>query len=190
MSYNEGTLTTGEQYEIAMLNKVYEIDKIQEMRMYVYYQRGEFIRNYNIFLQQALEWGWESIAEYVHSLKVKDEKSMTTFEVIMAEELKEIDLVEQEMYLLEQAHKLKEPDDILPFPMDERMKLQWLSRIEHFKKFHTVDVMDTEIIPWELHQETFDDRLRNLEGVDIDEEIRLCKCLIYVCINCEFYHML
>jgi hypothetical protein len=171
---SDGVLTTAEQYQMALLNKTYEVDKINEMNFYLFFQRKDFHTKYRIFLDQAISWGWETHNSYLYSLTVKDEASLTSIEKLMLEELKEHKLIEEEIMTLIEAINNREPEVVLPFPMEEGYKREYLAMLEHSKKFRSVDIHDTMFIPYELPTETFMDRLRKLPDVDIDKEIKLC----------------
>ncbi len=93
----------------------------------------------------------------------------------MLEEMKELDLISEEINVLYEAIKNRELDTELPFPMDEKFKREFIANIEYAKKFRTVNLNDTALVPYEVPEETFMDRLMKIEGVDIKEEIRKCK---------------
>lgn len=172
---NDGVILIGEQYQMALLNQTYEQDKIQEMKLYAYFQRMEFKQRYETFLCQAKEWGWDHLGEYIHSIKVRDKNSLTSIEKIMLEEILELDQIEEEILTLEKALQFKEEPVVLPYPMDEKDKREFLRKLEYVNKFKTMNILDTPIIPYQFPEETFDDRLRKIPGIDIDEEIRICK---------------
>ncbi len=182
LSSSDGVLTSGEQYQMAVLNREYEIDKLNEMNFYLHFQKKDFYDKYLLFLRQALGWGWETPSAYLFSLKIKDKEKLTCIEKLMLEELKEFDLIEKEIMTLQQAVYTREPDLTLPFPMDEAYKKQYIAALEHIRKFKTIDMRDTAFIPYELPEESFMDRLRNLPDVDIDEEIKKCKQIKYIII--------
>jgi len=172
---SDGVLTTGEQYEMAHLNREYEIDKLNEMGFYHHFAKKDFYVKYDMFLRQALEWGWETTNSYLYSLKIKNEDKLTCIEQLMLEELRELDLIEQEISVLNHAIRTRQPEFILPFPMDENFKQEYLKNLEHLKRFQTVNMNDTIAIPYAIPTETFDDRLNMLENIDIKEEVRICK---------------
>lgn len=156
-----------------MINQTYAEDKVNEMKLYVMFQRQDFAIKYDGFLQQALDWGWGTRADYLDSLYKKDANKLTSVEELMLKELKELDHIDEEIALLERANNMKEPELILPFPMEGRFKDEFISLVKHNWKYYTVNVLDTIIVPYLIPEETFMDRLRKIPGVDIDEEIRI-----------------
>jgi hypothetical protein len=145
------------------------------MKWYHHYSYFEFYNKYNVFLEQAISWGWDTKESYLASLYLKNPKSLTIIEKLILEEMKELDIIKEEIDILYTAMTTREPDDVLPFPMEENYKREFLANIEYIKKYRTVNLNDTAIIPYELPEESFMDRLMKLEGVDIKEEIRKCK---------------
>jgi hypothetical protein len=177
LSTSDGVLSTAEQYQMAILNREYEVDKLNEMNFYLHFQKKDFYDKYYPFLMQALGWGWETPGTYLYSLRIKDKDKLTFIEKSMLEEMKEFDQIEEEIMTLQDAIYHREPELTLPFPMDEPYRSQYIAMLEHIKKFQTVDMRDTSIIPFQLPEESFMDRLRKLPGVDIDEEIRKCMSI-------------
>jgi hypothetical protein len=103
---------------------------------------------------------------------MKDEDKLTFIEKLIKEELIEFGEIDREIELLEDAERTKDPEIILPFPMSEKYKQELIHDIQHTLKFKLLDGKDTNLFPYEPLEETFDDRLRKIPGVDIDEEIR------------------
>jgi hypothetical protein len=178
ISTTDNIITTGEKYQMALINQSYESDKVLEMTMYLFEQRREFLKKNEIFLNQAKKWGWDDIGEYLYAITRKDKIALTTIEANMLEELQEFDQIEEEILTLEDHLRNKEPELALPFPVDEKYKQELISQINHIKKFQTINIYDTSLIPIAIPEETFMDRLYKIPGVDIDEEIRICNIYI------------
>jgi hypothetical protein len=157
-----------------VLLESYAKDKILEMKFYLSYQENRFNFKYATFLDQALSWGWGSKSLYLRSLPLKNPLKLTFMEKFMKEELDELEHIKNEIMALEKMEKEKPIEITIPFPMEEKFKQEYIAKCKHFFKHHTVNLIDTYLIPYEIPKETFMDRLRNLPDIDIDEEIRLC----------------
>jgi len=167
-------MTTGEQYRVAMINKAYENDKITEMKIFLFHRQIDFGNKYATFLNQAHDWGWADLGEYLYSLTIKDADKLTCVERNMFEELNEFEHIKSEIMALEEAVYTKEPEIILPFPIsDEKYKEELIAGLKHFLKFRSFDMHDSILIPYKIPEETFMDRLYKLPG--IEEEIKKCK---------------
>jgi len=171
---SDGVISTGDQYKLALLNKVYEKDKISEMKFFLYSRQIDFADKYVLFLNQAKSWGWADLGEYLYSLTIKDSDKLTCIETNMLEELNEFEHIKSEIMALEEAINNKEPEIVLPFPiLDEKYKEEFITGLKHFMKFKSFDIHDTVLIPYKIPEETFMDRLYRIPG--IEDEIRKCK---------------
>jgi hypothetical protein len=170
---NDGVLTKSDQVESALINKEYMIDKILEMKLYLHWQQQEFTERYKTYLNQAISWGWGSVNEYLYAITIKDKDKLTVMEKTMLEELTEFEQVKEEIMTLEEVHYNAEQPLQIPFPMSEKLKAEYIETYKHFKKYRTVNLLDTYIIPRPKYEDSFMDRLRKLPHHDIDEEIKL-----------------
>lgn len=175
---SDGVLTTGDQYRVALINQAYERDKVTEMKYFLYYRQIDFADKYMLFLQQASDWGWADLGEYLYSLNIKDSDKLTCVERNMLEELNEFELIKSEIMALEEAVLNKEPDIIIPFPIfDEKYKEELIAELKHFMKYKSFDINDSILIPYQIPEETFMDRLYKIPG--IEEEMKKGKNYFY-----------
>jgi hypothetical protein len=176
---SDGVISTGDQYKLALINQTYEKDKIAEMKFFLYSKQVDFAENYAIFLQQAKDWGWADLGEYLYSLTIKDSDKLTCVERTMLGELNEFEHIKSEIMALEEAINNREPEIIIPFPiLDEKYKEELISELKHFMKFKSFDINDTILIPYHIPEETFMDRLYRIPG--IEDEIKKCKNLFII----------
>ena len=123
-----------------------------------------------------MSWGWETPTEYLQSLWIKDVKKMTFAEKIIIEEMKQLELIKDEINALEDNSNLESNEIIFPFPMEGKFREEYIRNFLYYKKYKFVNLKDTLVIPPNLEgDEFFDDRLRNLKDVDIDHLIEKCK---------------
>lgn len=112
---------------------------------------------------------------------------MTFMEKKMIEEMKQLDLMTEEIGALEQHADLEKNEIIFPFPMEGKFKEEYIQNYLYVKKFRFVSLEDTLVIPPNLDEDdTFDNRLKNLKDVDIEDLIEKCKFNI-VLIDIKLY---
>lgn len=101
---------------------------------------------------------------------------MTFLEKKMIEEMKQLDLITDEIAALEQHMQLESNEIIFPFPMEGKFKDEYIQNYLYFQKYRFVNLIDTLIIPPNTDgDDCFDKRLRELKDVDIDQLIEKCK---------------
>lgn len=94
----------------------------------------------------------------------------------MIEEMKQLELIMDEIGALEQLTSLDSDEIIFPFPMEGKFREEYIQNYLYYKKFRFVKLEDTLIIPPNFEKEdTFDNRLMNLKDVDIEELIEKCN---------------
>jgi hypothetical protein len=103
-------------------------------------------------------------------------KRMTIMEKEMIKEMKELEMIKEEIAALEYNQSLDTMDIIFPFPMEGKFREEYIQNYMYVRKFRYVKLEDTLLIPvMEGTYDTFDYRLRNLKDVDIDDLIEKCK---------------
>ena len=101
---------------------------------------------------------------------------MTIMEKEMIKEMKELEMIKEEIAALEYNETLDKNEVIFPFPMEGKFREEYIQNYLYFRKFRYVKLEDTLLIPpVEDAHDTFDWRLRNLKDVDIDDLIEKCK---------------
>jgi len=94
----------------------------------------------------------------------------------MIEEMKQLDLINEEIAALEQNVNLESNEIIFPFPMEGKFREEYIRNYLYFRKFRFVNIEDTLIIPPNIDgDDTFDNRLKNLKDVDIESLIEKCN---------------
>lgn len=127
-----------------------------------------------------MSWGWETPTEYLRSLWVKDIKKMTIIEKQIIKEMKELEMIKEEIAALEYNESLDDTEVIFPFPMEGKFREEYIQNYLYFRKFRYVKLEDTLLIPpVEDAYDTFDYRLKNLKDVDIDELIEKCIYIFF-----------
>ena len=92
------------------------------------------------------------------------------------EEMKQLDFINEEIAALEQNVNLESNEIIFPFPMEGKFRDEYIKNYIYFKKFRFVNLEDTLVIPPNLEgDDFFDNRLKNLKDVDIDNLIEKCN---------------
>lgn len=92
----------------------------------------------------------------------------------MVKEYNEHMSVLEDIQALDYAQRSIEPPLVFPFPLEGKLKEEVMRIHEHIKKYETVDMEDTILIPRALQGESFDDRLKKIQGYDIEELKRQC----------------
>jgi hypothetical protein len=148
-------------------------DKILEMKMYLMLQETNFANKYQPFFQQAKSWGWFDTQTYLKALMMKEHDKMSIVEKLIFDDMKEIDLMYDEVLMTEQSMGELQEEPEAPFPLVGKFKEQYIAAYNYAMKFRRVEFADTVFCPHAMPGESFDDRLRKL-GVDPDEEVRKC----------------
>lgn len=100
---------------------------------------------------------------------------MTFIEKQMIKELKEFDLINQEIGALEEFQSTQERQIISLFPLKGAFKDEYIKSYKHMMKYKRVFIEDTMLIPYRIQEETFDDRLKKIKGFDLEKELNDCK---------------
>jgi hypothetical protein len=103
---------------------------------------------------------------------------MTFIEKQMSKELKEFDLITEEIEALEELRLRQEQPIWCPFPLKGAFKEEFIRGYNHMMKYKRVYIEDTMLIPYHVPEETFDDRLRKIKGFDLDKELENGKKII------------
>jgi hypothetical protein len=144
------------------------------MKIYHMNMQQIFNEKYQIFFQQAKNWGWFSTDTYIKALLMKDHGKMTIVEKLMYQDIKEIDQIYEEIVMIEQSEDPESEEIVAPFPLKGKFKEHFIATVKHARKFRTVKFTDTIFCPHALPEETFTDRLRK-SGFDVEGEIQKCK---------------
>ncbi len=92
------------------------------------------------------------------------------------EEMKQLDLIVEEIAALEQNSNLESNEIIFPFPMEGKFREEYIQNYLYFRKFRFVNLEDTLVIPPnEDGDDNFDNRLKNLKDVEIENLIEKCN---------------
>lgn len=155
--------------------------KRNEMRIYNHFLEKRLYEKYRIFIKQAIEdWGWADEKVYFNAIRNKDEENLTFGEQLILNELKEIELIEEEIHCLEEARLMIEFENQFKldvgFPISAELRKELEDRLSYAMKYRTYNIEDTALIPLN-DKETPDimDVLRNDKSFDIDELIRIDK---------------
>jgi len=62
----------------------------------------------------------------------------------------------------------------MPFPLEGKLKDELLRLSNHISKYEMFDIDDSVLIPRAVPEETFDDRLKKIQGFDVEELKRQC----------------
>lgn len=62
----------------------------------------------------------------------------------------------------------------MPFPVEGKLKEELIRLHNHIKKYETFNINDTLLIPHSIPGESFEDRLKKVQGFDIEELKRQC----------------
>lgn len=101
---------------------------------------------------------------------------MTFMEKKMIEEMKQLELIIEEIAAFEQNYNLETNEIIFPFPMEGKFREEYIQNYLYVRKYKFVNLEDTLVIPPNLEaDDTFDNRLKNLKDVDIEGLIEKCK---------------
>ena len=101
---------------------------------------------------------------------------MTRMEKVILREMEEMEMIKEEYAALEQLSNLESNEIVFPFPMEGKFREEYIQTFMYYRKFRYVKLEDTLVIPPNLDEgDYFDNRLRNLKDVDIDDLIEKCK---------------
>ena len=155
--------------------------KRNEMKIYNHFLEKRLYEKYKIFIKQAIEdWGWADEKVYFNAIRNKDEENLTFGERLILNELKEIELIDEELACLEEARQMIEFENLFKldvgFPISSELRKELEQRINYSLKYRTYNIEDTILIPYNDREiPDIMDVLRNDKSFDIDELIRMDK---------------
>jgi hypothetical protein len=104
----------------------------------------------------------------------------------MIEEMKQLDMINEEIAALEYNANLDTNEVIFPFPMEGKFREEYIQTYLYYKRYKFVKLEDTVVIPPNLEEDdTFDNRLKNIKDVDI--ELLIEKCRRYLFFQIPFF---